>query len=149
MANIIEGLFHTVEVSSRRIACWSLASQPSCSRANQQGLIQSILAVIQSFLTLIYSVFHGLFAFFWGVLESIAGVVGASANFVLCESFGKLLGREADPDSQLCRSGDTRSRIYRIPEQQKVGDCVEQPEEEGTVGRRILPEKDALIESIM
>jgi len=59
MANLIEGVFHTVE-----------------------GILQSILAVVQAIFNVIYSVFHGLFVFVWGIIESLASFLGASVHFV-------------------------------------------------------------------
>ncbi|ODN79978.1 hypothetical protein L202_03849 [Cryptococcus amylolentus CBS 6039] len=60
MANLIEGLYHTV-----------------------QGLLQSIFAVFQSFFNVIYSFVHGIISLVWGVLESVAEFVGASVHFVI------------------------------------------------------------------
>ncbi|KAK1924409.1 hypothetical protein DB88DRAFT_540460 [Papiliotrema laurentii] len=59
MANIIEGLFHTV-----------------------QGLVQSVLAVFQAFFNVIVSLVSGVFHAVWGVLESLANFLGASVHFV-------------------------------------------------------------------
>ena len=90
MANIIEGLFHTIQVN---LSVLPTGVSPvrhrranHASQADPQGIFQSILAVIQAFFNVIYSVFHGIFSLVWGVVESLANFVGASAHFVACES---------------------------------------------------------------
>ncbi|WVQ99219.1 hypothetical protein IAU59_006351 [Kwoniella sp. CBS 9459] len=60
MANLIEGLYHTVE-----------------------GLFQSLFAVIQSFFNIIYSLVAGVISVVWNLLEGVAEFVGASVHFVI------------------------------------------------------------------
>ncbi|KAL7421694.1 hypothetical protein Q5752_003464 [Cryptotrichosporon argae] len=60
MANIIEGIFHTVE-----------------------GILQSILAVIQTIFGAIYGLVAGVFSFAFHIVEGLAQFLGASVHFVI------------------------------------------------------------------
>jgi hypothetical protein len=85
MANLLSGVFHTVEVSDHRRTDAIPLADPRRQLTPHKGLVQSVLAVIQSIFNIIFSVFHGAFTVVWDLIESLAKLVGASAHFVICE----------------------------------------------------------------
>lgn len=50
-----------------------------------QGFVQTIIGLIRGGFLSIYSLIRGVFSFAFGIVEHLAGFVGSSFNFVLCE----------------------------------------------------------------
>ncbi|WVQ77232.1 hypothetical protein IAR50_006915 [Cryptococcus sp. DSM 104548] len=105
MANLIEGLYHTI-----------------------QGLVQSIFAVFQSFFNVIYSFVHGIVSLVWGVLESVAEFVGASVHFVLSNililgliGLGVVLYNDRNKRGTVGNNIKTHAQNAKIQAQKKTG----------------------------
>lgn len=49
-------------------------------------MAESAFAIVSSAWGVVYTFVHGLVVLLWDTLESFAGFLGASVNFVICES---------------------------------------------------------------